>query len=187
MVTVGSMAIEWYADLLSALTEDRRAHSMSAGARAASAVELLPPALRGDLVVAATLHDVGYGHELLGFHPLDGAAFLAGLGFSAVVCHLVAHHTASTFEADMRGISLDSYRPFDVHNCGGLGQAHAVMWWADLTTGPQGQLMTVEERLDDIVERHGPESVVSRSTLSIRELLIAAGQSPVGSIQVPSG
>jgi hypothetical protein len=63
--------VEWYEDLLAVLADDRRTHSVAAGARAATAVHLLAPALRGDVVVAATLHDIGYGHEQLGFHPLD--------------------------------------------------------------------------------------------------------------------
>lgn len=180
------MAVEWFDDLLSVLDDDRRAHSIAAGTRAASAVSALPPPLRGDVVIAATLHDIGYGHEHLEFHPLDGASFLAELGFSDIICHLVAHHSASTYEAEMRGIPLDTYRQFDVDR-DDLGPAHAAVWWADLTTGPQGQVMTVEERLDDIVERHGPESVVTRSALSIKDLLLAAGQSPLGSIQVRSG
>ena len=178
--------VDWFADLLGALDDVRRAHSLAAGERAASAVELLQPDLRSDVVTAATLHDIGYAHPVMDFHPLDGAQFLQGLGFSPVVCHLVAHHSASTFEAEFRGISLVEYRRFDVSR-DDMGPAHRLVWWADLTTGPRGQPMTVEERLADIVDRHGQDSVVARSALSIRSLLLAAGQSPAGSIQVRSG
>jgi hypothetical protein len=136
------------------------------------------------LVTAATLHDVGYGHPQLGFHPLDGAAYLEDLGFSSVVCHLVAHHSASTIEAEERGIDLVVYDRFAVGR-DDLGPAHAVLWWADLTTGPQGQELTVEERLNDIATRYGPDHVVARSARRARSVLLAAGQSPVGSIQVP--
>ena len=100
---------DWFADLLGALDDDRRAHSVAAGERAASAVKVLRSDLRSDVVTAATLHDIGYAHPVVDFHPLDGARFLAGLGFSPVVCHLVAHHSASTFEAEFRGISLSDY------------------------------------------------------------------------------
>ena len=93
-----------YADLLSVLTADRCAHSLAVGAKAARAADRVAPWMRSDLVAAATLHDIGYGHVIRGFHPLDGAQFLATEGFSATVCHLVAHHTASTYEADERGI-----------------------------------------------------------------------------------
>ena len=178
------MVADWFADLLTVLEDDRRAHLEAAGRKAAEAAQCVPPGLRPDLVAAVTLHDIGYGHPRLGFHPLDGAAYLAELGFSPVVCHLVAHHSASTIEAEERGIDLAAYAPFSVHR-DDLGPAHAVMWWADLTTGPQGQDMTVEERLDDIAARYGPDDVVARSARRAQSVLLAAGQSPVGSIQVP--
>ena len=97
---------DWFADLLTVLEDDRRAHLEAAGRKAAEAAQCVPPGLRPDLVAAVTLHDIGYGHPRLGFHPLDGAAYLAELGFSPVVCHLVAHHSASTIEADER-VRLD--------------------------------------------------------------------------------
>jgi hypothetical protein len=175
----------WFGELLVALDDERRAHSIAAGRRAESAVAVLNAGLRSDVVVAATLHDIGYAHPWLDFHPLDGARFLAEQGFSKTICHLVAHHSASTYEAEDRGISLAAYRDFAVSR-NDLGPAHAVVWWADLTTGPQGQLMTVEQRLDDIADRHGSD-VVARSAQRIRSILLAAGQSPVGSIQVRSG
>ncbi len=96
-------------DLLNALEQDRRAHSVEVSLKASGNVHLVAPHLRADLVVAATLHDVGYGHLVTGFHPLDGANFLRGLGFSPVVCHLVAHHSASTCEAEVRGIAPSEY------------------------------------------------------------------------------
>ena len=87
------LASSLYADLLSVLTEDRRAHSMAIGRKAALVAERLVPWMRSDLIAAANLHDIGYGHVVSGFHPLDGARFLAGAGFSTTVCHLVAHHS----------------------------------------------------------------------------------------------
>lgn len=114
------------------------------------------------------LHDIGYGHTDTGLHPLDGARLLASLGFSQTVCHLVAHHSASTYEAEDRGIDLAAYVEFAVDR-DDLGPAHAVLWWADFTTGRRGQNMTVEERLDDIAVRHG-DDVVTCSAERIRGL-----------------
>ena len=175
---------DWFADLLAVLEDDRRAHLLAAGLKAAEASLGVAAGLRSDLVTAATLHDIGYAHSVLDFHPLDGAAYLADLGFSSTVCHLVAHHSASTVEAEERGIDLAAYARFSVSR-DDLGPAHAVLWWADLTTGPHGQDMTVEERLDDIAARYGSDHVVARSARRARPLLLAAGQSPIGSIQVP--
>lgn len=109
------------------------------------------------------MHDIGYGHLDSGLHALDGARFLAAEGFSPIVCSLVAHHTASTFSAEERGIDLTAYRVFQVPQ--DLGSAHAVLWWADMTTGPQGQDVTVEDRLDEICSRYGPGDVARDSSI----------------------
>jgi HD domain len=177
--------VESYSDLLGVLEGDRRAHSLAVGRKAAAAAAGIAPALRADLMVAAVLHDIGYGHVETGFHPLDGAQFLARAGFSAVVCNLVVHHSASTYEAEERGIDLAVYADFAVGQ--DLTEAHAVLWWADMTTGPQGQDMTVEERLDEICSRYGPGAVVTRFVLRARPVLLAAGQSPTASVEVRSG
>lgn len=176
------MLAECFGDLLAVLQPDRRAHSLAAGRKAAAAAHVVAASLRADLVVAATLHDIGYGHPVTGFHPLDGARFLTGLGFSPTVCHLVAHHSASTYEAEARGIDLQAYAEFAVDQ-EDLGPVHAVLWWVDLTTGPRGQDMTVEDRLSDIADRHGND-VVAQSAEQIRPILLAAGQTATGSIQV---
>lgn len=174
--------VDSYADLLSALEPDRRAHSLAVGRKAESVVSRVSAALRSDLVAAAVLHDIGYGHVDTGFHPLDGARFLAGEGFSPAVGHLVVHHSASTLEADVRGLDPAVYDDFALDQ--DLGPAHAVLWWADMTTDPQGQDVTVEHRLDEICARYGPGEVVTRFVERARSVLLAAGQSPVGSIQV---
>ena len=132
--------------------------------------------------MAAVLHDIGYGHVESGFHPLDGARFLARAGFSAVVCNLVVHHSASTYEAEERGIDLAVYADFAVDQ--DLSEAHSVLWWADMTTGPQGQDVAVEDRLSEICARYGHDDVVTRFINRARPVLVAAGQSPYGSIQV---
>lgn len=145
--------------------------------------------LRADLVIAATLHDIGYGHPVAGFHPIDGARFLADQGFSEVVCHLVAHHSASSLEAEARGIDLRIFREFgisrDSTSAAGIERAHAVLWWADLTTGPDGEDVDVKDRLNEICTRYGPDDPVTRFVKRASGTLIAAGQLPIGSIQVP--
>lgn len=179
-----SSLVDSYGDLLCSLEPDRQSHSLSVGQKALDAASHIEAALRSDLVVAAVLHDVGYAHPDTGFHPLDGARFLARVGFSPRVCHLVVHHSASTREAQERGLNLAVYADFAVDGVD-LGPAHAVLWWADMTTGPQGEDVTVEDRLEEICARYGPDDVVTRFIRRSRPVLLAAGQSPVGSIQVP--
>lgn len=180
---MAQVLVEMFGDELSVLAADRRAHSLAVGRKTAGVADLVPAALRADLVTAATLHDVGYGHRVSGFHALDGARYLAAVGFSPVVCHLVVHHSASTMEAEERGLDLGLYDEFAVDQ--DLSAAHAVLWWADMTTGPQGQDVTVEDRLDEICARYGPDDVVTRFIGRARAVLLRAGQSPVGSIHVP--
>jgi hypothetical protein len=176
-------------DLLKGLTPRRQVHSKAVGRKAASLATLVQAHLRADLVIAATLHDIGYGHPTSGFHPIDGARLLADQGFSKVVCHLVAHHSASSLEAEERSLDLDIFREFgiprDATDSAGIERAHAVLWWADLTTSPDGEDVAVDDRLNEICARYGPNDPVTRFVERARDILIDAGQLPIGSIQVP--
>lgn len=134
---------------------------------------------RSDLVTAAVLHDIGYAHPVTGFHPLDGARSLNDRGFSHRVCHLVLHHSGSTWEAEERGLDLAVYAEFAVSDVD-LGPAHAVLWWADMTTGPDGADVTVEERLSEICARYGPKDVVTR--FITRAAGAAGGRSVAGGV-----
>lgn len=169
-------------EALRMLDDDRRAHSLAVGAKASGQVGLVAPELRDELMTAATLHDVGYAQVDTGLHALDGARFLQREGFSPVICRLVLCHTASHVEAKERGLDLALFEDFAVD--ADLGRAHRVLWWADLTTGPQGQSVTVERRLAEIQRRYGPDDVVSRFIRRAEADLLEAGQSPVGSIHV---
>lgn len=56
------------------------------------------------LIGAALLHDVGYAPDLAvtGFHPLDGALYLRGVGVPDRLVNLVAHHSCAVLEAELR-------------------------------------------------------------------------------------
>jgi len=170
-----------FEDLLSQLPLRRQAHTREVGRKAESVARLVEPCLRGDLVVAATLHDIGYAHRHTGFHALDGARFLASSGFSMIVCDLVARHSASEIEAQVRGIDVVVFDEFATSV--DLSAAHSVIAWADMTTSPTGGTVTVEERLQEIQSRYGPEALVTAFIDHARERLLAAGQSPAGSIR----
>lgn len=150
---------------LAKLDPSRRAHSIGVGRRVRDAEYLVPSFLRDDLVSSGYLHDIGYGVAVLGFHPLDGANFLKSAGFSNVVCHLVAHHSASTVEAAIRGIDSTLFKPYEIRE-ESTARALEILTWADMTTGPTGERMTLDERIAEAVSRNGPESVVA---ISLRE------------------
>ncbi|MFD5179769.1 HD domain-containing protein [Nocardia sp. NPDC058379] len=168
--------------LLAPLTDSRRAHSLAVGRRMESVADQLPEQLRSDAIDAAYLHDVGYAHPVIGFHPIDGARLLKALGHSAVVCHLVAFHTAAVVEAEVRGIDLAAFNEFRLDGVADLDRANDFMWWADLSTGPSGQPFSVDERIDEILTRYEPGSIVHTAISRSAPLLRAAVQRAAGSM-----
>jgi hypothetical protein len=114
------------------------------------------------LIAAAYLHDLGYAPELAetGFHPLDGARHLRSLGEEDLAL-LVAHHTNARYEAQLRGFEdYEAEFPFEATIL------DTALTFCDLTTSPQGEPVTIEERVAEIVERYGPGHVVSRTVLA---------------------
>jgi HD superfamily phosphodiesterase len=113
------------------------------------------------LEAAAWLHDIGYSPGLVdtGFHPLDGARYLRSRGVDERLVCLVAHHTGALIEASERG--LDDVLASDFEREESL--TADFLWYCDLTVGPGGQRLTIDERLSEIHSRYGPEHLVSRS------------------------
>ncbi|HEY9468944.1 MAG TPA: HD domain-containing protein [Propionibacteriaceae bacterium] len=124
------------------------------------------------LVAAAWLHDIGYAPELAdaGFHPLDGARFLRRQGADGRLCGLVAHHSCSVIEAEMRGLADELLAEFPREE----SAISDALIYCDLTTGPDGQRLTAEERLAEIISRYGPDSLVGRFIDQARSEMIDA-------------
>jgi len=118
------------------------------------------------------LHDIGYNDEIASasFHPIDGARWLRGLGWSHEVCRLVAWHTRSWTEADLRGLGAALEAEFPPPPA----LAQAAMAWADLTSSPEGDCCTVDERLADIFRRYPAGSVVHHATTRNLAELVAS-------------
>ena len=136
---------------------NRYRHTVQVAARAEELADAVPPADRELLVVAAWWHDLGYAPDLVqtGFHPIDGARYLAAKGHSPRLCGLVAHHSAATFEAAERGLEAELAEwP---HENGPVADA---LWTADMTTGPQGEHFAYPERLAEILDRYDRNSIV---------------------------
>lgn len=153
--------------------ESRRyQHSAAVAEQAAALGSKLSPTEAGQLVAAAWLHDIGYAKSLQasGFHPLDGARFLRTRGEEALA-RLVAHHTGSRYEAKNRGLLTDlgGFPPPPGH----LADALA---YCDLTSGPTGERVTLDERLREISVRYGPAHLVTRSIQAARPELEAAAR-----------
>jgi len=134
---------------------DRWRHTIAVAARARELRDAVTPLDREILDTAAWLHDVGYSPQVArtGFHPLDGARFLVGQGWPVRICGLVAHHSGARFLARVHGLhmQLDAYH--DERSA--VTDAHA---YADQTVGAHGEQLPLEERLADMLRRHGPGS-----------------------------
>jgi hypothetical protein len=125
------------------------------------------------LTAAAVLHDIGYAPSLAksGFHPLDGARHLRDAEHAdAMLCRLVAHHSCAIIEADELGLADDLAREFQPAP---RHLADALIY-CDMTTGPDGQRMPVEQRLADIRARYGPSHHVTRALARSAPQLTAA-------------
>jgi predicted HD phosphohydrolase len=112
------------------------------------------------VATAAWLHDVGYGPRVreTGFHPMDGARYLRARGWSPDVVSLVAHHTGALYEAAERGLA-DELGEFPAPDEATLD----ALCLADLTTGPDGNRVTVDDRISEILGRYASADPVHRA------------------------
>jgi hypothetical protein len=168
------MALEPWAksqaeDLMAPLG-DRWLHVQAVADQARRVGLILADEDRDLLVAAAYLHDIGYAPSLnlLGFHPVDGARFLRDHGHERLA-RLVAHHSGARFEAAERGL-LDELAAFPVED----GPVLDALTFADMTTGPAGEAMTLQERIGEILGRYPPDDPVHRGIRRAHPLLQAA-------------
>ncbi|WP_073839988.1 HD domain-containing protein [Micromonospora sp. CB01531] len=126
----------------------------------AQTLGVLPDVDADILAASAWLHDIGYSPRIAdtGFHALDGARWLLREGFSRRLASLVAHHSCASYEADERGLGEVLAFEFPREE----SATSDALWYADMTTGPDGQDLTVEQRLAEIRERYGPNDLVTR-------------------------
>jgi len=137
----------------------RLAHSAGVAARAGELAGTVAERERRLLVAAAWLHDIGYAPaaHVTGFHPLDGALFLAARGWPPRLCGLVACHSGAGFAAAELGLA-DELSRF-THEESEVSDA---LTYADQTTGPDGQPVTFAERMAEMLARHGNSSMQAR-------------------------
>ncbi|MFD6715851.1 HD domain-containing protein [Micromonospora chalcea] len=137
----------------------RWAHVRGVAAKAERLARLIG-AERDVLVASAWVHDIGYAPEIVdtGFHSLDGARWLLREQFDHRIAALVAHHSCASFEAEERGLGGALAKEFPREE----SAVADALWFADMTTGPDGQDLSVEERLSEIRKRYGPQDLVTR-------------------------
>ena len=133
---------------------ERWAHTQTAAAQAERAAGTVAARDRDLLVAAAWLHDIGYAVQLndTGFHPVDGARYLRGLGAPLRLAALVSHHSEAELLADARDL-LGELASFPRER----SPVSDALSYADMTAGPSGQRITITARLADIRARHAAE------------------------------
>ncbi|MFJ3599882.1 HD domain-containing protein [Streptomyces sp. NPDC090126] len=162
---MGDLIEEWATQVaeaeLSSTLPRRWAHTQGVAKRAVEVSQVL----RQDaslLVAAATLHDVGYAPRLAttGFHPLDGARFLHDEhGADERLVRLVANHSFALLEAEERGLHEELATEFPLLEEPLLVDA---LVYCDMTTTPDGDRTTAQDRVAEIRSRYGDDSVVGR-------------------------
>ncbi|MGX6602148.1 HDIG domain-containing metalloprotein [Micromonosporaceae bacterium Da 78-11] len=123
------------------------------------------------LLTAAWLHDIGYAAALhdTGFHPLDGARHLQTTRWPSRIVGLVAHHSAALHVAQVRGLAEELAR-FPRED----SPISDALIYADQTIGPNERVMGLEQRLTDMLQRHGPDSPNAAAHAQRAPLLRAA-------------
>lgn len=154
----------WAERLARKLLEDplptRWAHVRGVATQARSLASMLDDDA-DQLEAAAWLHDIGYAPDLAktGFHPLDGARYLRDVAHADPrLCNLVAHHSCAGMEAEERGLADDLTGEFPRVDA----VLEDALAYCDMTTTPTGQVVSVQDRLSEIVERYGPGNIVTR-------------------------
>jgi putative nucleotidyltransferase with HDIG domain len=137
--------------------------------------ESIAPAL-GDqaelIAVSAILHDVGYAPEAVntGQHMLDGARYLADVvGLDPLICSVVAYHSSSRWESAELGLTpeLERFVPPSA-------LLEDAITYCDLSTTPDGGEVDPADRLDEVLQRYGPDHVVFRAVSAARPFMLAS-------------
>lgn len=112
------------------------------------------------LVAAALLHDVGYAPALVstGIHALDGARYLRSIDADERLCGLVAHHSSAATDAELAGLTAEIAEFEDEQT-----PVRDALWWADMTVGPDGDVVAFPDRMAEVRARYGPDHPVSRA------------------------
>jgi HD domain len=160
----------------------RWAHTIGVAHRAERLAAALEPVHADTIIAAAWLHDIGYAPGLVdnGFHPIDGAAHVAGTAPDLRgTVNLIAHHTGAAFEAHERGLDseLAPYRfPVFIDEL-------AILNAADLCTSPDGALIDPRARINEILDRYPPDHPVHQAITKSHPLLISQARLVMGAAE----
>jgi hypothetical protein len=169
----GGDLVRWAAAESAALLHtlgDRWRHVQGVAEKATWVSQAFDGEDRPHLLAAALLHDVGYAPALrvTGLHQLDGALYLRSRGRERLA-NLVAHHSEARFELELRGWGTELARyPRE------FSPVAAALVYCDLTTGPQGTPTCFDDRVAEVLQRYGDDSLVAEALRRSRPFLAEA-------------
>lgn len=104
---------------------------------------------------AGLLHDIGYNKKIAqtGLHPLDGCRFLEEQGYP-LLGELILGHGCAPEQATMRGLAGVTVSHHII--------AKLVTYW-DMHVKMDGELVSYEERMRDMVARLGADALLVRA------------------------
>lgn len=155
--------VEWTRQQASSLLKplgNRWKHTQGVVKQAQKIEKLLKQEERDLLLAAAYVHDIGYAPSLrkTGYHSIDGAYYLRDHRQERLAS-LVAHH----FEAYTVVQQLDLIA--DLEN---FPREYSIIAdaldYCDLTSDSAGNIVTFQERLDDILRRHPDAHPITYAT-----------------------
>lgn len=130
----------------------RKKHTEAVAKRMEELCGTTPSFVKSYCYSIGLLHDIGYGYIKTGHHAIDGALYLQTTVLSDLAPY-VAWHSTSKYEAQARNLTIDFDKPLSKY-------MNDQLWYADFTTSPEGELVTVSERLAEIRTRYSPDSQV---------------------------
>lgn len=115
-------------------------------------------ALAEKIVTAALFHDVGYSEKLrnTGFHPLDGAAYLAHCNAPEEVIEAVLWHSSTPVDIESLPEIKKIYDRFPTPDFDGI--IHDAVRYCDFRTSPLGEAYSFGQRILELENRFGADS-----------------------------
>jgi hypothetical protein len=87
-----------------------------------------------------------------------------------MLCQLVAYHSCAAIEAEERGLADVLALEFEP----APEALSSMLTYCDMTTSPDGELISADRRLAEIHDRYGPDHLVSRSIHRATPMILRA-------------
>jgi hypothetical protein len=152
--------------------EERSTHTMAVVNKCTKLRTGLSPEQAIILDVAACYHDIGYFLGSTVHHNISGYRLVKELGFPTIVAELVYAHSFGDMSLEMQNLPYDDMREIREQDSPLFQALLDRLNYADATCGPEGQNMTLQERVDDIAKRYGTDSMAHKFAQTIFPILV---------------